>query len=122
VDFYYGKPSLNGQSFQGNAPTIQVSMKNLYPAGVSWVQFYKGTPSNPLSTATAISTTQGTAKSTDLDVRNFNVDLSTIITTPGVWTVEAVQRTIYGDKHLNTPATFTVINTVNVNTALGLLK
>jgi hypothetical protein len=114
--------ALGSQPYQGNAPKIQVKLTNLYPAGVTWVQFYKGTPANPLSGVTTIPATQATAKSTDLDARNVNVDLSTLILTSGVWTVETIQRTgAYPDDHIGA-ATFTVVNNINVNTELGSLK
>jgi hypothetical protein len=114
--------ALNGQTIQGNAPKIQVKMSNLYPAGVTWVQFYKGPQTSSPAQVTTIPSTQAAAKSSDLDARNANVDLSTLILAPGVWTVEVVQRTTaYPDDHIGS-ATFTVNNTFNINTELGSLK
>jgi hypothetical protein len=118
ADFYAGSSALAG-AFHGNAPKIQVNMTNLYPSGVTWVQFYK---SDSPSQVTTIPATQGTAKSTDLDSRNITVDLSTLILSPGSWTVEVVQRTTtYPDDHIGS-ATFTVDNNFNINTELGSLK
>jgi hypothetical protein len=123
--------ALNKETFQGTGPKgVQVKLSNLYPAGVTWVQFYQGTPSNPLSTVTTIPATQATAKSTDLDARNVNgLDLSSLIATLGNWTVEVIQRTgCYPDDHIGS-ATFTVVSNTNnnitsikVNTGLGSLK
>jgi hypothetical protein len=114
--------ALNGETVQGNAPKIQVKMSNLYPAGVTSIQFYKGPQTNSPSLLTSIPVTQATAKSTDLDARNVNVDLSTLILTPGVWTIEAVQRTTaYPDDHIGS-ATITIINNININTDIGTLK
>jgi hypothetical protein len=114
--------ALNGETIQGNAPKIQVKMSNLYPAGVTWVQFYKGPQTSSPSLVTRIPVTQATAKSTDLDARNVNVDLSTLILTPGVWTIEVIQRTsVYPDDHIGS-ATITIINNININTDIGSLK
>ena len=77
-----------------------------------------------------IPVTQATAKSTDLDARTVNsLDLSSLITTLGTWTVEVIQRTgSYPDDHIGS-ATFTVVSntnnnitSVNINTELGSLK
>ena len=123
--------ALNKETFQGTGPKgVQVKMSNLYPNGVTWVQFYQGIPTNPLSTPTTIPVTQATAKSTDLDARTVNsLDLSSLITTLGTWTVEVIQRTgSYPDDHIGS-ATFTVVSntnnnitSVNINTELGSLK
>jgi hypothetical protein len=117
--FYGPGGNALASSYHGNAPKIQVSMANLYPAGVTWVQFY---PTNSPGQVTTIPATQATAKSTDLDTRNITVDLSTLILTPGSWTVEVVQRTnTYPDDHIGS-ATFTVDNNFNINTELGSVK
>jgi hypothetical protein len=119
ADFYAGSIALNTASFHGNAPKIQVNITNLYPSGLTWVQFYR---SDSPGQVTTIPATQGTAKSTDLDSRNITVDLSTLILSPGSWTVEVVQRTTtYPDDHIGS-ATFTVDNSFNINTELGSLK
>jgi hypothetical protein len=115
--------SLNGQTIQGTAPVITVKMSNMYPAGTSWVQFYNGPQTSSPTGVVTIPATVATAKATDLDSRNISVNLSTLIVTPGVWTVEVLQRTnVYADDHLSTPATFTLVDSVNVNTEFGTLK
>ena len=120
ADFYdyADKFALNGKTFQGNGPKIEVKMSYLYPAGSSWVQLYKtGSPAQTI----VVPGSQKTARATDMDKRDDVYDLSTLITAPGDWTAEVVQRTVYGDEHIGS-ATFTVINKINVNTELGSLR
>jgi hypothetical protein len=111
--------------YGGDPPrAIMNTTQTIYPGAETWVVIYPGpAQATPPSGATAIPSTDATAPAGDAWQRNnVYIDLGNYVSGPGSYTLQVVEKSIYGTEPFGNPASFSITKQYNVNSQLGLVK
>lgn len=106
----------SGQQLRLQIPTIQLTLKDLYPRSDTYFMLYPGTSVNGVTGTPLVAypVDRDTTQSTLLTCTN----LGSAITKSGTYTVALISTTVYGTELLAPPITFSVNGTISVHATM----
>jgi hypothetical protein len=115
----------NPTSYGGDPPrAIMNTTQTIYPGAETWVVIYSGgAQATPPSGAMQIPSTDATAPGGDAWQRNnVYIDTGNYGNGRGTYTLQVMQKSVYGTEPFGNPASFSITQSYKVNSQLGLVK
>ncbi len=104
----------DGQRVGFKAPTLTVSVNNLYPSSYTYTQLYKGAPALGTEGVVIPSAQLQIDQATPEDRVWTSQNYSSLFTEDGQWTIEVITNTVFGSERL-AYVTFDIDRTLEVN-------